>query len=310
MRPRSRMIPQVVERFRKLLAAGMTQYGLKPADLADHAHLRGRAIPRFNDPRTVECRCCGVGAERRAYAAKLYEHAFEKGRPLSAEWAHRMLCMLHAAKEVAAWRSAHDPGEDDWLWDMDHARLSEPWGNPDPMVMDVHKAPIGIPHDFARKEFAREIARVLANEKSALGMPWIRRGDEKGVADLLSRFFEQNQSDMAAGFAEWYAHAATEYRVVFVPSTRQVTKMLIRDGRKSKVVEVPTGWPSYEVHYRWSKDVPEGREDASPMEAAFAFLTHDLRREPGDHLRRVHVYRDGEHTVPDRPSSGAKRVQS
>ncbi len=311
MRQKSRMIPQVVERFRKLLMAGMEQYGLKPADLADHAHLKGRTIARFNDPRTIECLCRGAGKARQANAAKLHEHAVEKGRSLSAEWAHRMLCMMHASKKVAAWRASHDPGEDDWLWNMEHARLSEPWGNPDPMVMEAHKPAIGIPFERARKELAREIARVLANEKNSVGVPWIKRVDEKGVAELLSRFLELNQSDMAAGFAAWHAYASKEYRVVADPSTRPKKQMLVRvDGRKSKVVEVPTGWPTLEVHYRWSKDVPEGREPATDMEATFAFLTHNLQREPGDRLERVHLYKDGEHMVPDSPRAVAKRLQS
>lgn len=285
MRPTTRMDRADVESFQQRLRAGMRQYRLKPADLADHPHLRGRAIQRFNDPRTVACLCKGAGVERKACVAKLYEHATAKAgtRSLSADWAYRVLCILHASKKVAIWREARDPGEDDWLWDMDHDRLNKPWGDPDPMALGEELPPIGIPHKYAAERFAREIARVLARTKNLVGVPWIKRVDERYVAELLRIFFDKNRLEMAASFASWFGSAASQYRVVFNESKREMTPLLIREGLKSKIVTVPSGGDPYEVRFTWSRDVPDDSRPLRPEDTVYAFLTHDLEREAREH---------------------------
>ena len=83
MRPTTRMEPAIAERFREMLLAGMKQYGIRPRDLADHEHLDGRQVLRFNDERTIDCLCRGEGGKQRQNVVKLYEHAFEAGRSLS-----------------------------------------------------------------------------------------------------------------------------------------------------------------------------------------------------------------------------------
>lgn len=286
MRPITRMEPKAVERFRKMLLAGMSQYNLKPADLAAHSHLPGWMIPRFNDSRTIKCLCRGSRVERKRKVTKDYEHAFETGRSLSADWAYRMLCMVHATKKVAAWRAAHDPGEDDWLWNMDHARLHEPWGDPDPMASGWDPPPIGIPHKYASERLGREIARVLATTKNRVGDPWIRRVDEDDVAILLRLFFDASQKEMAASFASWYGGATSQYHVVIDDSRRETTRMLIRDGRKSYVRDVPTGGDPYEIHFNWSREAPEGDRPPDAGETLYAFLTHDLEQEAHDRYER------------------------
>jgi hypothetical protein len=279
------MDADAVERFREMFTAGMSQYDLKPADLADHRHSAGRMIPRFNDSRMVDCLCRGVGTERKRSVTKQYEHAFESGRPLSADWAYRVLCMLHAAKKVAAWRAARDPGQDDWLWDMDNARLREPWGNPDPMVRDGDLPPIAIPHKYAAEQLAREMAHELANAKNALGASYIRRVDEDGVAVLLRQFFDANQKEMAISFASWYGAAVHQYRVVVNDSKLEKIQMLVREGRKSKVHEVRTGGDPYEIHFSWSREAPEGDRPPDAAGSMYAFLTRDLEQEARGHHR-------------------------
>lgn len=287
MRPITRMEPKVVERFRKMLAAGMDQYDLKPADLADHPHLRGWLIPRCDDPRTIKCLCRGSGTERKRNVTKHYEHAFEAGRPLSATWAHQMLCMMHAGKKVATWRAAHDPGEDDWLWDMDRARLHEPWGNPDPMVSDIWEhPPIAIPNEYAAKRFASEIARVLAHTKNAVGTPWIKRVDEEHAAELLRVFFTLNKVELAASFASWYGGACSQYRVAIDDSKLETTPLLIREGRKSSLRYVPTGGDPFEIHFVWSQEAPKCDREPRPEETLYAFLTHSLEQEAHERFKK------------------------
>jgi hypothetical protein len=275
-----------IVRFRKMLSAGMSQYGLKPADLADHQHLPERRLPRFNDNRTIKCLCRGIGDQRRRSVTKLYEHAFEAGRSLSPDWGYRMLCMMHVTKKVATWRASRDPGEDDWIWDMDRARLNEPWGDPDPRVYNWGPPPIAIPNRHAAR-FAREIARLLTNERNPLRQPWVRHADQDGVAALLQSFFEANQEGMAGNFASWYTAVDLQYCVVVDDSRREITRMRIRDGRKSRVEDVSTGASSFEIHFRGSRQASQGDRLPKPEEVIYALLTHDLDREARDRDKKM-----------------------
>lgn len=273
-----------IEGFQKMLRAGMKQYGLKPSDLAEHTHLRGgsgRRIPRFNDERSFECLCRGSGLERKRSVRKIYEHATETAgrRAISAEWAYAILCMLHATKRAADWRERHDPGEDDWLWDMDRARLREPWGNPDPVVMSEFLPPVAIPNTHAAEKFARAIARILANTKNRIGEPWIKGVDEQHVVELLRSFFSANRTELAASFASWYGGASAQYRVAIDDSKLQMTPLLVRDGRKSQVHYVPTGGDPFEIHFVWSRQASKGDREPRPEETLYALLTHDLEQE-------------------------------
>jgi len=282
MRPPTSMEPAVAERFRKLFRAGIRQYGLKPADFANHNHLDDWRIPRFNDERTIKCLCHGVGNERKRNVTKLYEHAFEVNRPLTADWAYRILCMMSTLEKVVAWRAARDPGEDDWLWNMDRARLDEPWGDPHPRVLDWGPAPIAIPDERSAARFAREIARVLTHQRNRLSQPWVKPADEDGVAAMLQTFFDDNRNEMASNFASWYAAVEHQYRVIANYSKSEITRMLIRDGRKSRIEDVPTGHPTLEIHFRWSRKMSEPAHVPNPAEIMYAFLTHDLEHEARD----------------------------
>jgi len=286
VRPTTRMEPVIAERFRDMLLAGMKQYGIRPGDLADHEHLDGRQIPRFNDERTIDCLCRGEGLRKRQSIVKLYEHAFEAGRSLSPEWAYRMLCILHATKKVAAWRAARDPGEDDWLWLMDHARLREPWGDGDPLVRDADAPAVGIPNKYAARHLARTLATLLAGTENTVHQKWIRRADEDGVAALLQQYFEDSREEMAANFSGWYNGAMSQYRVVVNDSKLKMTKLLIREGRTSKIVEVPSGGDPFEIHYAISRHAPKGDREPRPFEALYALLAHDLDQEARDRLKR------------------------
>jgi hypothetical protein len=273
-----------IERFQNMLKAGMDQYNLKPMDLAGHNHLRGgsgRRIPRFNDSRAIDCLCRGSGLERKQSVRKLYEHAMEKAgrRSVSATWAHAILCMLHATKKVADWRASRDPGEDDWLWSMDSARLREPWGEPDPIAMDWGLPPIGIPYKSAAEKFAREIARVLANTKNPVGTPWIKRVDEQGVTELLQIFLATNKVELAASFASWYGSACSQFRVTIDDSKREMTALLVREGRKSRTVLAPTGGDPYSIHFAWTRKEPKSDYEPRPEDTLYAFLTHSLEQE-------------------------------
>lgn len=294
-----------------MFRAGMVQYELKPADLADHLHLRGgngRRLSRLNDSRAIPCPCKGTGETQKRSVRKLYEHVMERAgnRAISPEWAYAMLCLLHATRKVRLWRESRDVGEDDWLWEMvnpsrmpaaeDALRRRDPWREPAPTISREGLPPIGIPNKYASKRFAREIARVLANTTNLVGQPWIRRADEDDVATLLDLWFASRRVEFAASFASWFA-LTSQYRVVIDDSKRETTSIVVRNGRKAETHEVPTHGDPREIHkvfYQW--DAPPGDREPRPEENLYGLLIYD---DLDEQARKNHASR-----------TGAKRVQS
>jgi len=52
---------------------------------------------------------------------------------------------------------------------------------------------------------------------------------------------------MGASFSGWYNSATSQYSVVVDDSKPEMTKLIIREGRTSKIVEVPSAGDPFEI---------------------------------------------------------------
>jgi hypothetical protein len=143
---------------------------------------------------------------------------------------------------------------------------------------------VGIPNAAVARHLARTLARLLANSENVVSQKWIRRADEDGVTALLQQYFMDNREGMAASLSGWYNGATSYYRVVVNESKLETTNMIVREGRASKIVTVPSGGDPYEIHYAVSRNAPAGYREPQPFEILYTLLTRDFDQEARDHL--------------------------
>jgi hypothetical protein len=74
--------------------------------------------------------------------------------------------------------------------------------------------------------------------------------------------------------------------VSFVNNAKlEMTNLIIRKGRTSEVVPVPSGGDPYEIYYAISQNAPTGDREPRPEEVLYALLVRGVNQEARDHIQ-------------------------
>jgi hypothetical protein len=265
MPPGKSVMQKQTDELRRALDRAFDQYGLKAADLKDHAHAGRGKIECLNESeRSMTCPCLGKSRDQ---IVRMVEKI--RSRPVTAEYAYRVLCMVSAAKKTAEWRKNRDPGADDWLWAMQRAYLNgAEYAAPEPKELPALGPSVGIAPG-AVVQFARELTAEVYLKS------YVTKSRAGALERDIASFLRRRRDACAEGFVTWFMNLP--YRVV-VRDEVEILPMIIRTGAAtSETHEVPIPKPQYEIHY--AHLAPEGDRPPADWESLYVALTREMEKE-------------------------------